>query len=196
MLRLLGLDQVAPMQASSRVVRWALKLAAYSYQFVCHLGKDLGPADVKSRLPLPQLPAVVPESDEVLVLEHAYPEVCTKLVMKSSITMALNVATPTENTLPTILGTEKKPVGLLESSDGSGSQKWQQCWPKAPRWQRNAGEHPLNMVDVEASYADAYFRGTGQGLYDISARLPDGDARIIKIVSADSVVDCGSPSFP
>ncbi|KAL1440273.1 hypothetical protein MTO96_001213 [Rhipicephalus appendiculatus] len=35
-------DKAVPVQASPRVVRWALKLAAYSYQLVYRPGKDLG----------------------------------------------------------------------------------------------------------------------------------------------------------
>ncbi|KAL3193785.1 hypothetical protein MRX96_000081 [Rhipicephalus microplus] len=38
-------------------------------------GKDLAPADALSRLPLPEVPAAVPEPAEVFMLEHAYPEV-------------------------------------------------------------------------------------------------------------------------
>ncbi|XP_037512230.1 uncharacterized protein K02A2.6-like [Rhipicephalus sanguineus] len=78
LLGLLGPDKAVPVQASPRVVRWALKLAAYSYQLVYRPGKDLGPADALSRLPLPEVPAAVPEPAEVLMLEHAYPEVLSR----------------------------------------------------------------------------------------------------------------------
>ncbi|KAL3225436.1 hypothetical protein MRX96_049222 [Rhipicephalus microplus] len=65
-------------QASPRVVRWALKLAAYSYRLVYRPGKDLAPADALSRLLLPEVPAAVPEPAEVFMLEHAYPEVLSR----------------------------------------------------------------------------------------------------------------------
>ncbi|KAM7309441.1 uncharacterized protein ISCGN_013072 [Ixodes scapularis] len=61
LLGLLGPDKAVPVQASPRVVRWALMLAAYSYKLVYRPGKDLGPADALSRLPLPEVPAAVPE---------------------------------------------------------------------------------------------------------------------------------------
>lgn len=43
LLGLLGPDKAVPVQASPGVVRWALKLAAYSYQLVYRSGKDLAP---------------------------------------------------------------------------------------------------------------------------------------------------------
>ncbi|KAL3224747.1 hypothetical protein MRX96_026338 [Rhipicephalus microplus] len=49
LLGLLRPDKAVPVQTSPRVVRGALKLAAYSYQFVYRLGKDVGPADALSR---------------------------------------------------------------------------------------------------------------------------------------------------
>ncbi|KAL1473786.1 hypothetical protein MTO96_038470 [Rhipicephalus appendiculatus] len=67
--------EVVPVQASPRVVRWVLKLVAYSYQLVIRPGKDLGPADALSRLPVPEVPAAVPEPAEAFMPEHAYPEI-------------------------------------------------------------------------------------------------------------------------
>ncbi|KAL1418913.1 hypothetical protein MTO96_025587 [Rhipicephalus appendiculatus] len=78
--------KVVPVQASPRVVRWALKLAAYSYQLVYRPGKDLGPADAMSRLPLPEVPAAVPEPAEVFMLEH----VCPKVPFRSLVPQATN----------------------------------------------------------------------------------------------------------
>lgn len=78
LLGLLGPDKAVPVQASPGVVRWALKLAAYSYQLVYRSGKDLAPTDALSRLPLPEVPAAVPEPAEVFMLEHAYPEVLSR----------------------------------------------------------------------------------------------------------------------
>lgn len=69
LLGLLGPNKPVSVQISPRVVHWALKLVAYSYQLFYHPGMDLGPTDVLSRLPLPEAPA------EVFMLEHAYPEV-------------------------------------------------------------------------------------------------------------------------
>ncbi|XP_075528607.1 uncharacterized protein LOC142560405 isoform X2 [Dermacentor variabilis] len=78
LLGLLGPDKAVAVQASPRVVRWALRLAAYSYQLVYHLGKDLKPADALSHLPLAEVPAAVPEPAEVFMLEYAYPQVLSR----------------------------------------------------------------------------------------------------------------------
>lgn len=78
LLGLLGPDKAVPVQASPRVVRWALRLAAYNYRLVYRPGKDLGPADALSRLPLPEVPAAAPEPAELFMLEHAYPEVLSR----------------------------------------------------------------------------------------------------------------------
>ncbi|XP_075732534.1 uncharacterized protein LOC142775095 [Rhipicephalus microplus] len=53
-------------------------LAAYSNQLEYRPGKDVGPADALSRLPLPEVPAAVPEPAELLMLEHAYREVISR----------------------------------------------------------------------------------------------------------------------
>ncbi|XP_037563432.1 uncharacterized protein K02A2.6-like [Dermacentor silvarum] len=78
LLGLLGPDKAVPVQASPRVVCWALRLAAYNYRLVYRPGKDLGPANALSRLPLPELPAAAPEPAELFMLEHAYPEVLSR----------------------------------------------------------------------------------------------------------------------
>ncbi|KAM7281959.1 uncharacterized protein ISCGN_002117 [Ixodes scapularis] len=78
LLGLLGPDKAVPVQASPREVRWALTQVAYSYKLVYRPGKDLRPADTLSRLPLPEVPAAVPELAEVFLLERAYPEVLTR----------------------------------------------------------------------------------------------------------------------
>ncbi|KAM7302024.1 uncharacterized protein ISCGN_017541 [Ixodes scapularis] len=54
LLGLLGPDKAVPVQASPHVVRRALTLAAYRHKLVYRPGKDLGPADALSRLPLPE----------------------------------------------------------------------------------------------------------------------------------------------
>ncbi|KAL3192650.1 hypothetical protein MRX96_058871 [Rhipicephalus microplus] len=51
LLGLLVPDKAVPVQASPRVVRWALKLAAYSYRLVYRPAKDLAPADAKPTAP-------------------------------------------------------------------------------------------------------------------------------------------------
>ncbi|XP_049524460.1 uncharacterized protein K02A2.6-like [Dermacentor silvarum] len=78
LLGLLGPDKAVPVQASPRVVRWALRLAAYNYRLVYRPGKDLGPADALSRLPLPEVPAAAPEPAQLFMLGHAYPEVLSR----------------------------------------------------------------------------------------------------------------------
>ncbi|KAL1484105.1 hypothetical protein MTO96_050109, partial [Rhipicephalus appendiculatus] len=84
LLGLLGPDKAVPVQASPRVVRWALKLAAYSYHLVYRPGKDLGPADALSRLPLPEVPAAVTDPAEAFMLEHAYPETLSRSVVSQA----------------------------------------------------------------------------------------------------------------
>ncbi|KAL3208762.1 hypothetical protein MRX96_038844 [Rhipicephalus microplus] len=77
---LVHFDPDQALQASPRGVCGALKLAAYSYRLVYRPGKDLAPVDALSRLPLPEVPAAVPEPAEVFMLEHAYPEVLSRSV--------------------------------------------------------------------------------------------------------------------
>ncbi|KAL1448704.1 hypothetical protein MTO96_028190 [Rhipicephalus appendiculatus] len=84
LLGLLGPDKAVPVQASPQVVRWALKLAAYSYQWVYRPGKDLGRADALSRLPLPEVPAAVPETAETFMPVHAYPEILSRSVVSQA----------------------------------------------------------------------------------------------------------------
>ena len=53
---LLGLLQQwkqIPEQASPRMTRWALKLAAYDYELIYKAGSEIGNADGLSRLPVP-----------------------------------------------------------------------------------------------------------------------------------------------
>lgn len=49
LLGILGPGKGVPVQASPRMVPWALKLVAYSYQLVYCSGKDLGPANALSQ---------------------------------------------------------------------------------------------------------------------------------------------------
>ncbi|XP_037564659.1 uncharacterized protein K02A2.6-like [Dermacentor silvarum] len=86
LLGLLGPDKAVPVQASPRVVRWALRLAAYNYRLVYRPGKDLGPADALSRLPLPEVPAAAPEPAELFMLERAYPEVLSRSAVSQATT--------------------------------------------------------------------------------------------------------------
>ncbi|XP_077564639.1 uncharacterized protein LOC144180119 [Haemaphysalis longicornis] len=79
LLGLLGPDKAVPAQASPRVVRWTVRLAAYRYRMVYRPGKDLAPADALRRLPLPEVPAAIPEPAEVFMLEHSYPEVVPRV---------------------------------------------------------------------------------------------------------------------
>ena len=60
-----------PQQASPRVQRWALTLAAYEYKIAYKAGTTNGNADALSRLPLSNMPESVPVPGEtVLLLEH------------------------------------------------------------------------------------------------------------------------------
>ncbi|XP_077541114.1 uncharacterized protein LOC144153338 [Haemaphysalis longicornis] len=60
------------------------------YWLVYHPVKDLAPADGLIRLPLPEMPAVVPEPAEVFMLEHAYPEVLSR----SAVSQLLHAGRP------------------------------------------------------------------------------------------------------
>lgn len=73
LLGLLGADKPVPVQASPRVVRWALKLSAYKYELVYKPGKELGHADALSRLPLPTDTIALPRPADIFLLEEAYP---------------------------------------------------------------------------------------------------------------------------
>ena len=68
---LLSESKQIPILASSRIQRWALTLAAYSYEIKHKPGKQLANADALSRLPLPDQPKSVPmPHDVVLLLNH------------------------------------------------------------------------------------------------------------------------------
>ena len=57
-----------PVMAASRIQRWALLLGAYDYSIQHCPGSLMGNADVLSRLPLPEQPAVVPTLRDVDLL--------------------------------------------------------------------------------------------------------------------------------
>ena len=58
-------------QASSRVQRWALTLAAYEYKIQYKAGTANGNADALSRLPLPEMPVTTPiPGDTIMLMEH------------------------------------------------------------------------------------------------------------------------------
>ncbi|XP_077547985.1 uncharacterized protein LOC144160626 [Haemaphysalis longicornis] len=59
-------------------------LEACSYWLVYRLGKDLTSADALSRMPLPHVPAAVPEPAEVFMLEHAYSEELSTLAVSQA----------------------------------------------------------------------------------------------------------------
>ena len=81
LLGLLSPDKPIPVQASPRLVRWALKLSAYKYQLSYKPGKDLGHADALSRLPLPEgrIEESVPAN--IFMLEQAYPSLLSPTVV-------------------------------------------------------------------------------------------------------------------
>lgn len=71
LLGLLGEIKAIPTQASARIQRLALTLAAYEYTFCYRSGENHGNADAMSRLPLHQEPTSVPVPEEVvLLMEH------------------------------------------------------------------------------------------------------------------------------
>ena len=71
LLGLLGEIKVIPTQASARIQRWALTLAAYEYTFRYRPGGNHGNADTMSHLPLQEESVSVPVPEEVvLLMEH------------------------------------------------------------------------------------------------------------------------------
>ena len=71
LLGLLGEIKAIPTQASARIQRWALTLAAYEYTFRYRLGGNHGNADAMSHLPLQEESVSVPVPEEVvLLMEH------------------------------------------------------------------------------------------------------------------------------
>ena len=60
--------RAVPTMASARIQRWALMLGAYHYTVEYQPGKELGHADMLSRLPLPEAPSDVPLPVEVVQL--------------------------------------------------------------------------------------------------------------------------------
>ena len=71
LLGLLGEIKAIPTQASARIQRWALTLAAYEYTFRYRPGGNHGDADTMSRLPLQEESVSVPVPEEVvLLMEH------------------------------------------------------------------------------------------------------------------------------
>jgi len=71
LLTLFNENRAIPPQASSRIQRWALTLAAYEYTLVFRPTTQHGKADAMSRLPLPQKPKETPLSAEfILLVQH------------------------------------------------------------------------------------------------------------------------------
>uniref|UniRef100_A0A1X7VJQ8 Reverse transcriptase RNase H-like domain-containing protein n=1 Tax=Amphimedon queenslandica TaxID=400682 RepID=A0A1X7VJQ8_AMPQE len=54
-----------PTMASSRIQGWAFTLSAYNYTIKYKPGKHLSNADALSRLPLPEVPTIVPVPGDV-----------------------------------------------------------------------------------------------------------------------------------
>ncbi|KAL1419639.1 hypothetical protein MTO96_025209 [Rhipicephalus appendiculatus] len=108
LLGLLGPDKAVPVQASPRVVRWALKLVAYSYQLVYRPGKDPRPADALSRLPLPEVPAAVTDPAEAFMMEHAYPQILSRSVVSQ--------ATSRDPVLSQVVKAVSRGEGLVQQS--------------------------------------------------------------------------------
>lgn len=81
LLGLLGANKPVPVQASPRVIRWALKLSAYKYELIYKPGKELGHADALSRLPLPNDSPELPRPADIFMLEEAYPRLLSPAVV-------------------------------------------------------------------------------------------------------------------
>ena len=80
---LLSESKGVPAMSASRIQRWALTLGAYEYTIKYRPGKDQGPADALSRLPLPEEPKDVPvPGDLLLLMEHLN---CTLPVTKQQV---------------------------------------------------------------------------------------------------------------
>ena len=71
LLTLFNESRAVPPQASGRIQRWALTLAAYEYTLLWRSTKQHENADAMSRLPLPEKPLKTPLPAElVLLMEH------------------------------------------------------------------------------------------------------------------------------
>ena len=68
LMSLFGETKAVPSQASGRIQRWALTLAAYEYTLQFRPTEKHGNADAMSRLPLPNIPTTVPLPKEVVLL--------------------------------------------------------------------------------------------------------------------------------
>ncbi|XP_064479921.1 uncharacterized protein K02A2.6-like [Ornithodoros turicata] len=81
LLGLLGANKPIPVQASPRLVRWALKLSTYQYELLYKPGRDLLHADALSRLPLPACQEQPTVPAEVFMLEQAYSDLLTPTIV-------------------------------------------------------------------------------------------------------------------
>ncbi|XP_070395522.1 uncharacterized protein [Dermacentor albipictus] len=108
LLGLLWPDKAVPVQASPRVVRWALKLADYIYQLVYRPRKNLGPADALSRLTLPEVLDAVPKPREVYMLDYAYSKVLSR--------SAVSQATTRDPVLPQVVKTVCRGEELVQQA--------------------------------------------------------------------------------
>jgi len=71
LLTLFNESRAVPPQASGRIQRWSLTLAAYEYTLLWRLTQQHENADAMSRLPLPEKPLETPLPAElVLLMEH------------------------------------------------------------------------------------------------------------------------------
>ena len=61
-------DHLVPKQASSRIQRWAWKLAAYEYTIAFRKSKQHANADALSRLPLKEMPEIVSDLPEIVLM--------------------------------------------------------------------------------------------------------------------------------
>ena len=68
LMTLFNEDKAVPKQASSRIQRWAWKLAAYEYTIAFRKSKQHANADALSRLPLRETPAVSPDLPEMVLM--------------------------------------------------------------------------------------------------------------------------------
>ncbi len=68
LLTLFNEGKLVPQQASNRIQRWALKLAAYENTIDFRTSKQHANADAFSRLPLPEVSELVPNLPEVVLM--------------------------------------------------------------------------------------------------------------------------------
>ncbi len=81
LMTLFNEDHLVPKQASSRIQRWAWKLAAYEYTIAFRKSKQHANADALSRLPLNEMPAIVSDLPEIVLMMNDSPISAQKIFL-------------------------------------------------------------------------------------------------------------------